>query len=145
MAETYDFDAGRKKRHQEREAEFGEKPFKFAGEIFYVRANTGYEAIKRVAALSESSSGEETFEAIERSVFSMIDPRDDAIERFRRVVANDDDPVTFEDLVELQNWLIQEQTGRPPTQEQSSSPTPPTATTNLTVLSSTEPDAVSMS
>jgi hypothetical protein len=116
----HNFDTEREKRHAERAAAFGEKPFQFGGEVFYVRANVGYLGIKRVAALSEDSTGGETFSAIEESVFSMIDPREDALERFRSVTRSNEDPVTFEDLVELQNWLIAEQTGRPPTQDESS-------------------------
>lgn len=118
-----DFDEDRAKRHAERQAEFGEKPFKFGGEVFYVRANVGYLSIKRVAALSDASTGEETFSAIEDSVLSMIDPRDDAMTRFLAVTRNNEDPVTFDDLVELQNWLIGEQSGRPPTQPQPSAAT----------------------
>ena len=121
----YDFNKGRDKRHEEREKNFGEKPFTFGridGEPaeFYVRANVGYLGIKRVAALSEESSGGETFEAIEASVFSMIDPADGAMERFQAVVNNNDDPVTFDDLVELQNWLLGEQSELPPTEPEPS-------------------------
>jgi len=134
----HDFDKDRAKRHEDREKEFGEKPFKFGGEMFYVRANVGYLGIKRVAALSEDSSGGETFDAIEASVFSMIDPRDDALERFKKVTAGNEDPVTFDDLVELQNWLIGEQTGRPPTQEEPSAPTQPTTGETSTEDSSIE-------
>jgi hypothetical protein len=120
-----DFDTARAERHKERQEEFGEKPFKFGGEVFYVRANVGYLAIKRVAALTDSSTGAETFDAIEESVFSMIEPRDDALERFLAVTRSLEDPVTFEDLVELQNWLIQEQTRRPPTEQSPSSDSQP--------------------
>lgn len=121
----HDFNADRDKRHAEREQEFGDKPFTFgringAPAMFHVRANVGYLGVKRVAALSDSSTGGETFEAIEQSVFSMIDPRDGALERFQQVIANNDDPVTFQDLVELQNWLLQEQTALPPTEPEPS-------------------------
>lgn len=139
--QVYDFDAERRKRHEERAQEFGEKPFQFCGQVFYVRANVGYVAIKRVAALSEESSGGETFDAIEASVLSMIDPRDNAFERFRGVTSDLDDPVTFDDLVELQNWLIAEQTSRPPTPEPPSASGPTTTGPILTGLSSTEPGA----
>lgn len=121
----HDFNKGRDKRHEERKEEFGSKPFIFGridGEPaeFYVRANVGYLGIKRVAALSEESSGGETFEAIEASVFSMIDTADGALERFKAVIENNDDPVTFDDLVELQNWLLQEQSSLPPTEPEPS-------------------------
>lgn len=139
-----DFDTARAERHQERQDEFGDKPFKFGGEIFHVRANVGYLAIKRVAALSDSSTGSETFEVIEDSVMSMIDPRDEAIERFLRVTRSLDDPITFDDLVELQNWLIQEQTSRPPSQQKRSSSTPERSGTPSKETSSTEPEEASL-
>jgi hypothetical protein len=139
----HDFDAERAKRHAERAAEFGEKPFKFGGEVFYVRPNVGYLSIKRVAALSEASTGEETFSAIEESVISMIDPRDNSMERFLSVTRSNEDPITFDDLVELQGWLIQEQTGRPPTQDESSASTPTSNGTPSTENSSTELGEVS--
>lgn len=121
----HDFNKERDKRHEERSKAFGEKPFTFGridGEPaeFYVRANVGYLGIKRVAALSEESTGGETFEAIEASVFSMIDTENGALERFRAVVGNNDDPITFDDLVELQSWLLQEQSSLPPTEPEPS-------------------------
>jgi len=136
----YDFDKERATRHAEHEKEFGDKPFKFGGQEFHVRANVGYLGIKRVAALSEESTGGETFDVIERSVISMIDPKDDAYERFNAVISSDDDPITFEDLVELQNWLIGEQTNRPPTPEPSSVTTPTPTGPVSTEDSSTEPE-----
>lgn len=139
----HDFDAGRKERHKEREEVFGQKPFTFGGEVFYVRANVGYLGIKRVAALSELSSGGETFEAIEAAVFSMIDPGADALKRFKGVIENNDDPVTFDDLVELQNWLLQEQTSLPPTEPQPSVSTPGGSGPASTATSSKEQDVAS--
>jgi len=145
MTEIYDFDAERAKRHAEKEQEFGEKPFKFGGETFYVRANVGYLGIKRVAALSEASSGSEAFDAVEYSVISLIDPREDAHARIRRILASDEDPVTFDDLIDLQNWLLGEQTGRPPTQQEPSASTPSSTGPNLTAVPSTGPGEVSAS
>lgn len=161
MSEVYDFNAGRAKRHEERTASFGSKPFKFGfkprekdadgnllpavPEEFYVRANVGYMAIKRVAALSDASTGDETFSAVEYSVFSMIDPRDDALERFTKVVNNPDDPVTFDDLVELQTWLLTEQTALPPTEPQPSAVTPSQSGPSSTATSSTAPEEGSTS
>lgn len=168
----HDFNAGRAKRHEEREEAFGQKPFTFGytprardeegnllpseldetgnlkpkkAEVFFVRANVGYQGIKRVAALSASSSGEETFDAIETSVFSMIDPRDNALERFKGVTSNLEDPVTFDDLVELQGWLLEEQTNLPPTEPQPSAASSPTSGPSSTDPSSTGQEEVSTS
>jgi hypothetical protein len=132
-----DLDVARAKRHAEKEQEFGSKPFKFGGEVFYVRANVGYTGIKRVASLSENSSGGETFGAIESSIFTMIDPKDGSFERMQRVLANEDDPVTFEDLIDLQSFLIGETTNRPPTQDAPSAATPSLPGTSSTEASST--------
>lgn len=144
----YDFNAERDKRHAEREKEFGDKPFTFGRikdkkgksvpAVFHVRANVGYLGVKRVAALTDASTGGETFEAIEASVFSMIDPKDGALERFQEVVSNNDDPVTFQDLVELQNWLLTEQTALPPTEQEPSSASSTQTGPHLTEVSSSE-------
>lgn len=132
------FDPDRNKRHQERDAEFGENPFQFGGEVFYVRANVRYPAIKRIAEITEASDGVEVFDAVEEAVTAMIDPRDDAHERFNRVCQSENDPITFEDLAELQNWLITEATQRPPTQPDSSATGLSQAGTSLTGVSSIE-------
>ncbi len=151
----YDFNAELKKVHAEREKAFGEKPFTFGflpsepsenGKTkqipaqFFVRANVGYLGIKRVASLSEASTGGETFQAIEESVFSMIDPRDDALERFGKVVSNPVFPITFDDLVKLQGWLLTEQTDVPPTEPEPSSASSTGSGRSSTAASSTAPE-----
>lgn len=139
----YNFDTERKKRHEDREREFGEKPFQFGGEVFYVKANVRYAAIKRVAEITENTGGVEVFEAVEEAVLALLDSRDNAYDRFRALCRKDEDPVTFEDLAELQGWLIREATARPPTQPDSSSTGQSTAGTTSTEPSSTEPAPVS--
>ena len=134
----HDFDPERNARHAAREAEFGEKPFRFGGEVFHVRANVRYPAIKRLAEITSATDGVEVFDAVEQAVLAMIDPRDNAHERFKALCASEDNPVTFEDLAELQNWLVQEATQRPPTEPASSATTPSVAGTTSTAASSTE-------
>ena len=116
----HDFDKSQRARHAQNEIEFGERSFTFRGEVFYVRANVGYPAIKRMAEINENTEGTAVFERVEKAVLAMIDPRDKAYERFEKVIESADFPVTFEDLNELNTWLIQESTGRPPTQPESS-------------------------
>lgn len=140
MSNVHDFDNERNARHAARDAEFGEKPFKFGGEVFYVRANVSYPAIKKIAEITEATDGVEVFERVEEAVLAMIEPRDNAHERFMKVAESVEDPITFEDLAELQNWLISEATQRPPTQPDSSATGPSTAGTPSTVPSSTEQD-----
>ena len=140
------FNESREKRHREREEQFGQRPFTFgrneAGEEqeFYVRPNVGYIGIKRVAEINENTGGDETFDAVEASVISMIDPGQDgeALKRFLEVTRNPKDPVTFDDLLELQAWLLKEQTNLPPTEQQSSVASPTPNGTASTEVSSTE-------
>lgn len=130
------FDPDRNARHLLREAEFGDKPFQFGGEVFYVRANVRYPAIKRIAEITTATDGVEVFDAVEQAVKAMIDPREDAHARFSSVCQSEDDPITFEDLAELQNWLVKEATQRPPTEQDSSATGPSTAGTLSTGPSS---------
>lgn len=141
VVQIHDFDPERNARHAAREAEFGERTFRFGGEVFYVRANVRYPAIKRIASITTSSDGVEVFDAVEAAVVAMIDPRDNAHERFRKVCESDIDPVTFEDLAELQNWLVREATTRPPTQPDSSADSQSTPGTSLTDVSSIATDS----
>lgn len=115
------FDEARRARHAENAERFGEHPFEFAGETFYVRPNVDYDVIQSVAALTEETDGSRVISTVANAVISLIDPRDGAHERFHTARKNHELPVTFEDLMELLNWLIEEQTSRPPTQAESSS------------------------
>lgn len=115
------FDDAQRTRHEEKAKELGDRSFTFRSEDFHVRANVRYGVIKAVAGISENTDGNSVFEVIEDAVISLIDPTNNAAKRFRKVAAGEEFPVTFEDLIELLNWLIEEQTGRPPTPAESSS------------------------
>lgn len=137
--ELRDFDESARARHAENSERFGEHPFKFRGEIFLVRANVDYDVLQSVAALTEESDGSRVISTVANAVVSLIDPVDDAHERFKAVRHGADLPVTFEDLMELLNWLIEEQTSRPPTQQESSSGGSTESGTTSTVTSSSVP------
>jgi len=116
-----DFDESARVRHAENIETFGEHPFKFRGEVFYARANVDYQVLQSVAALTEETDGTKVISTVSDAVLNLIDPRDDAYVRFTQVRNDHELPVTFEDLMELLGWLIEEQTNRPPTQAKSSS------------------------
>lgn len=151
----YDFNADLTQAHAEREQRFGEKPFTF-GYIpheadengntpsgpgtpaqFFVRANPGYLGIKRIVLLSEGTSGGETFEAVEAYIYSMIDPRDGGHERFKAVLSNPDFPISFDDLIKLEGWLLNVQTDVPPT-----GPEPSSGSSTVNGQSSTAPSSI---
>lgn len=113
------FDDSARERHAENSKNFGDHPFQFRGEVFHVRANVDYNVLQSIAALTEESDGSRVIKTVADAVVALIDPRDDAHDRFHKVRNEHDLPVTFEDLMELLNWLIEEQTSRPPTQAES--------------------------
>lgn len=121
MVTIKDFDESARTRHAENAERFGEHPFKFRDETFFVAANVDYNVLRSVAALTEEADGSRVVDTVADAVVNLIDPKDNAIERFHDVRKTHSMPVTFEDLMELLNWLIEEQTSRPPTPASSSS------------------------
>jgi hypothetical protein len=135
-----DFDSKRHERHQERENALGDRSFTFGGHTMTYRANAPYNVTKKVAAITENTDGAEVFEALENAVLGLLTK--ESRDLFRQACDNDDDPVTFEDLIELSNWLIERQVQRPPTPPVSSAGLSATNGTASTAISSTEPAAV---
>lgn len=134
-----DFDESARVRHAENTERFGEHPFLFRGETFFVRANVDYDVLQSVASLTEETDGSRVISTVANAVISLIDPRDNAHDRFHRIRVAHELPVTFEDLMEVLNWLIEEQTMRPPTLVDSSSGGQSENGTSSTENSSTVP------
>lgn len=134
-----DFDKKRHERHQQRETELGDRSFTFGGHTMRYRANAPYTVTKAVAAITENTDGTEVFATLENAVLSLLDKH--SRDLFQQACANEDDPVTFEDLVELSNWLIERQVQRPPTPPASSPDLFATNGTASTATSSIEPAA----
>lgn len=144
------FDQEHRARHEERAREFGEHPFEFRGHIFHVDPNPPYTTTKSVVKVSLLEDAGEIIEVVEDAVLSLIldtpgKKKGDLSSHqvFRDLVRQTDFPVTFSDLTDLMSWLLQEQTGRPPTQAESSSNGAPATGTSSTGSSSEQPDAVS--
>jgi hypothetical protein len=136
-----DFDAARKKRHEEREQALGDRSFRFGGQQLKFRANAPYTVTQSVAALTEATDGSAVFDVLERAVLDLIEPG--SRDAFLAAVRDEEFPVTFQDLLELANWLIEQQAERPPTQPDSSASTSETTGTTSTENSSTEQAAAS--
>lgn len=141
----HDFDKAQLARHAQNAEAFGERTFGLRGETFHVRANVGYSAIKAMAEINENTEGTVVFERVENAVLAMIDPRNDAHARFIALCRQMDNPITFDDLNDINNWLIQETTQRPPTQQNSSPTGQQTPGTSSTETSSSEPAQASTS
>ena len=138
----HDFDSERRARHEEREKELGDRSFTFGGERFLFRANVHYSVIQSVAEIGENDSSKSVFTEIVEAVVAMVDPVDNGLERFRKVCApRDEDPITWDDMTTLCNWLIEKTSNRPPTPPELSPPSPAGTGTSSTETPSTEPAA----
>lgn len=137
-----DFDKQQRKRHKERDDEFGDVKFTLRGETFNVRSHIPFAALRELTNINRSSTDKDAFEAVEYVVNAILrDPADR--DRFKKVIYNIDSefPVTFEDMLEIRDWLLAEASGRPPTQPESSSESPSTNGNSETARSSSEPAA----
>lgn len=132
----HDFDETRRRRHEERIKELGDRSFTFGGKTMHFRANAPYAVTQSIAALTETTDGSAVFDTLEKAVVDLIDPDDRDL--FWEACRDDNFPVTFDDLLELANWLIERQTSRPPTPAESSAPSSPATGTTLTETSFTE-------
>lgn len=136
----HDFDEERRKRHATRETEAGDRTFMFGGKLMRFRANTPYSVTQSVAALTETTDGSAVFDTLEKAVVDMIEPDDRSM--FWEACRDDAFPVTFDDLLDLANWLIERQTARPPTPAESSAPSSSPTGTTSTETSSIELEEV---
>lgn len=113
-----DFDTERRKRHQERSAALGDRSFVFGGRVLQYRANAPYTVTQSIAALTETTDGSVVFDVLEKAVLDLIEHHDR--DHFLAAVRDEEFPVTFQDLLELANWLIERQAESPPTPPDSS-------------------------
>jgi hypothetical protein len=135
---AYDFDAEVARLHAEREQKFAGRTFTFGGQTFGVLAVSSYAAIKNIFSISTDA---DAYTSVEEAVFSMVDPRDDSHERLKKILESKEKPITFEDLLALQRWLLSTETGSPPTEPQPSVSSSPQSGDGSTGISSTEPAA----
>ena len=115
-----DFDATQRERQHREES----PTFTLRGETFRVRNVVPFATLGILAGIGTDATDRDAFTAVEKVVLSLI-PREDH-ERFLRVIydADADFPVTYQDMLEIQNFLIREASGRPPTRLASSSESP---------------------
>jgi hypothetical protein len=113
-----DFDETRKRRHDENEDAWEDREFALGGRKLRYLANPPYQATKAIVEIVESDPGLRVFSIVEQAVLSMLESS--SRQDFLEVVSSDVDPITWDDLIEVANWLISETTGRPTGRSQSS-------------------------
>jgi hypothetical protein len=118
--------------------------FTLRGEVFSIRRVIPYAVLRQLSGIGVESSDNDALAAVEFAVLSMLTGGKEAKDRFQNVItAVDDFPVTYSDLLEVQDWMIREATGRPPTQPEASSDSSGTNGNPSTETSSDEPAEVS--
>lgn len=133
MTEIMDFDAERGERRRK---------FKIGGETFEVHLGLRPEDLFEADQITEESKPQEVVKAIDGMIGQYFtDPAE--LDRWRQVRENKETRVTMTELLRVLNWLVSEETGRPPTQPSPSSASPETNGTISTVISSTEPAVAS--
>lgn len=102
-----DFDEARAARKDK------DRAFRLGGEVFFMKAGVKPEVFAAYDDVNEETTALEALATIDGIVLDMIESRDDAAARYRKVREQEDDPVNLADLTALVEWLIEEQTGRP--------------------------------
>lgn len=102
-----DFDTKRKERSDR------DRSFKIGGETFVRRTGLRPEILLPWEKIGDDTPASEVLETIDLLVTDFIESGDDAVARYKALREREDDPVTLEDLQELVEWLVAEQTGRP--------------------------------
>lgn len=111
-----DFDAKRKARMDR------DRSFKIGGEEFTMRAGLRPEVLIPWEQLTEETSAAEVLQILDSIVLDFLEPYGDSHDRYRALRERVEEPITLQDLQELVEWLIAEQTGRPTGQPSSSTP-----------------------
>lgn len=136
-----DFNESRAERRTSDPADrLEDRQFKLGDGVFTRLAHPPYQATKAMVEITENTAGLKVFSVVEDAVLAMIEPADR--DRFRQVVGDADDPISWEDLLEVAFWLVSEASGgRPTTRSQSSTDTSSGTGTGSTEDSSLAPVA----
>lgn len=117
------------------------RTFQVGGQVFVMKKAVKPELLKIREDMTEDAPVEEAMAALDDLFLSMIESGEDAEARYR-ALREDPEGLSIGDMNEVIDWLIQRQTGRPPTQPSGSSPSRGRAGTRSTAGSSRPASAV---
>jgi hypothetical protein len=105
-----------------------DRSFRIHGELFYVKPGVRPEVLVPYEDMSTETSATDALSTIDALVLGFISHDDPpgACDRWRAIRADEEDPLTMEDLTSLVEFLIETATGRPPTRASSSTASPET-------------------
>lgn len=123
-----DFDTARQERAQ------ADRGFLIGGEQFIRRASVRPEATKPWEDVDLTTSHDATLAAIDETVTNMIEPgaKGEAHKRWAKLREREDDAISLGDLLDLVQWLVQEQAARPTVPPSNSSDEPEDSGTSST-------------
>lgn len=126
------FDEQRALRVQE------DRGFQIGGEQFIRRASVRPEATEPWENVNLETSHRDTLASLDETVTNLIEPgeKNEAHKRWMKLRTREEDAITLGDLLELMQWLVAEQTGRPTEPPSNFSDEPEETGTPLTVVSS---------
>ncbi len=121
----HDFDQSQREKQQRLTDDFGEHRFTLRGQEFAIRRIIPFAVLRKISGVRDETADADVYEAFETAVLSLLASDDDR-KRFLALLEDttSDFPVTYLDLLEVQNWIIREAAGRPPTRPASSSASP---------------------
>ena len=119
-----------------------ERAFKIAGETFKYYPAVSPRWLFMNSEITGDLPGDEILHRIDGMIGAML-TTDTERKRWESARERDKNPLTLNDLVSVRDWLVEEQTGRPPTPAVSSSNGSATTGTPSTETAFTELDAAS--
>ena len=131
------FDDARRAREQETRAD---REFVLGGQTFFAKMAVRPEVLTRWNDISEEMELSEVLGITDEVILDLLENVDDTPGRYKAVRDNEEDPIPLSDLLEVAQWLVEVQTGRPieaPSVSGGSPPSlPPTGTDSTDASSS---------
>lgn len=90
-----------------------DRAFQIGGETFVMRSGVRPESLIAYETMTGDMAAGDALTVIDDLVLTLIEPHDNATERYRNIRANEDEPVTLADLQELVKWMVESQAARP--------------------------------
>lgn len=125
-----DFD----ERRRERAAR--DRGFTLGGEQFVMKPGVRPEILVAYEGIPPEATPEQKIGVLDGVIIGFLEDEAEATVRWTRARAIEDNPVTLQDMQDLIEWLIEQQTGRPTGQPSVSSPGGGGTVTPLTAASS---------
>jgi hypothetical protein len=100
------------------------RTFVMGGETFVLKAAVRPEVFDEIQDVREGGSIAETYKIIDDQFLMFVEDENGEAEKRYRALREKPDGLGVRDLREVLDWMVEEHTGRPPTSQPASPPTP---------------------